>query len=632
VFQLLRQKLGRSLVAGCLLAGASAPALGANHAIYIGVAKYQFGLPDYPRGTVRNLTGAPQDIDLIRRALESRFDFERPDVLMNETATRSAILAKLAEFASGAKGKSGDTLVVYYTGHGARFYDTSGTQAGRFNSTLVPYDARDPVKAIEGEHGDILDIELKPIIGAISARGINVVTIFDSCNSGTATRAGIRRVRSKAAPSVKGSGVPNVPMIAAAEAASRPGYVVHLAGASDGTEAFEADVEKGSRSDFTFALAKAIQKAPPGATYKEVFHTAQLELVQAGLGQDPRAEGALLTPLMGEAQASARVLEAKPSGEGEYVLEGGTLAGIDRGASVSLYATIRDALGGRAVPLAKARVASADPWTAKVKAAIARPLVFARQDMPSFEAQRLRVALVAQDQQRAQAAQAELNAYDFLELSSSEPAYVLEVGSDTTRILSSAGAIVRVVRSSDRTALAKSLEALARYHGLLAIARNGPEVAVELGFAATDCNGENAVPLAQQSGQALLKSGNRFHLTMRNNDQKPLYFYLLALSADYSVELLDPPSHAAAVPIVPGRCYEPLSGTAADKGTHHLLLIAAERPLPTLHMLQQDAIRGTPPEDPLERLLFGAASGLRAPPQTAPLPRWGARILTYKVE
>jgi hypothetical protein len=629
----LRRLLTALVWTGVIAFGTADRASSANHAIYVGVAEYQFGKPTYARGTFPNLEGAPHDIALIRSALESRHQFEPPEILLDAQASRAAILSTLGQFSSGAKGDSGDSLLFYFTGHGARLVDLAGTQAGRFHSTILPYDARDPVRRRAGIYGDIVDTELNGVIQAIAARGINVITVFDSCNSGTATRSiPFRKWRSKAAPAIVAPTPPVQVEVGTSPTAARQGYVVHLAAAADNSEALENLADGTYRSDFTVALSKAILRAPPGATYREIFEATRLQLVAAGLGQEPRAEGDLLTPFLGASKGGARIIAATRSVRGDYVLAGGTLSGIDRGATFALHRSIRKALDTKARPIALATVRSADAWEARLEVNRREPELYARQQSPSFETARLPVAIRATDEPGRSTLVKRLAPFDFLTITDRDPAYMLDLNDGTVRVVSAYGEIIKTATLDER--FTDFMAGLAKYHALLAISEKADPLPIELAFTETDCKGENAAPVGEQGGTPIFRQGDRFHLTLGNRDGTPLHFYLISLGADFSVQLLDPPSQAIAAPLAAGRlCYQPLAARGASMGIpgrHHLLLIASERPLPSLHLLQQEALRA-PVTDPLERLLASAASGLRATsPRQAP-GRWGAKVITYKV-
>ena len=107
--------------------------------------------------------------------------------------------------------------MFYFSGHGGRIPDTANQQLSGFSSTIVPYDARDPALAAN-KAGDIFDNELRLLIDAASARGVNVLTIFDSCHSGTATRDpvfGEDGIRKRGAPDllIDGPVEPNVEVV-----------------------------------------------------------------------------------------------------------------------------------------------------------------------------------------------------------------------------------------------------------------------------------------------------------------------------------------------------------------------------------------------------------------------------------
>ena len=115
------------------------------------------------------LSGCIPDADSMLSILQSRgFATKR---LINEMATAEGILGSLEDTRGYLK--SGDLLVVTYSGHGGQMLDPWGVYGTV--STLCAYDRQ------------ILGHEL----GAVWARmpvGVRVLVISDSCHSGTVTR------------------------------------------------------------------------------------------------------------------------------------------------------------------------------------------------------------------------------------------------------------------------------------------------------------------------------------------------------------------------------------------------------------------------------------------------------------
>jgi hypothetical protein len=87
--------------------------------------------------------------------------------------TKANILAKLSQFLSGLA--SDETLIIYYSGHGALVSDVSGDEGGSNDSVIVPVDYL--------TSGVITDDEIRTEL--LKATQGKVFCFFDSCNSGS---------------------------------------------------------------------------------------------------------------------------------------------------------------------------------------------------------------------------------------------------------------------------------------------------------------------------------------------------------------------------------------------------------------------------------------------------------------
>ncbi|MFN5821407.1 MAG: caspase family protein, partial [Novosphingobium sp.] len=190
----------------------TAPAAAKIRAVFIGIDKYAYSRTEVPFADFKDLHGAVNDARAIKRTLASVYGLDFDDdgsgcssenaqsiTLINQCATRKAIFAAWnRQIAASAPG---DTLILYFAGHGSRFIDDQEfRQASGYNGTILPYDARNPKPAPGAVQAEIRDVEIKEVIDAATAKGVNVVTIFDSCNSGTITRDGPADGQSRWAP------------------------------------------------------------------------------------------------------------------------------------------------------------------------------------------------------------------------------------------------------------------------------------------------------------------------------------------------------------------------------------------------------------------------------------------------
>ena len=153
------------------------------YALFVGINEYQYRTKG---GQSIDLGGCVNDVSLISGLLKARYNLTANQcvTLTNECATRAKIVDAFRNHLG--KAKQGDSAIFYFSGHGStekadpRMW-RSGAQ-GRRNETLVCHDSR------AAELYDLSDKELRFLIHQLSEKGVEVITIIDSCNSGDATR------------------------------------------------------------------------------------------------------------------------------------------------------------------------------------------------------------------------------------------------------------------------------------------------------------------------------------------------------------------------------------------------------------------------------------------------------------
>ncbi len=156
----------------------------ANHALLIGVGEYKRIDESYW------LQGPPYDVSALRDALETTWGF-KPDhitTLVNDEARRERILGELA--ALDGKTRPGDSLFIYFSGHGVSAHDPKSEQLGLgpFTGALAPADFK---------FGSPDEMRKRLIIGARDLRPVfetleknhRLLVVFDTCYSGYAVRA-----------------------------------------------------------------------------------------------------------------------------------------------------------------------------------------------------------------------------------------------------------------------------------------------------------------------------------------------------------------------------------------------------------------------------------------------------------
>ena len=149
----------------------------------IGVSKYQ-------HKEVTPLPGVANDLVLMRDLLINHFDMPESSIkeLRDEQASRKGILDGIDTWLIEGT-NAGDRIFLYYSGHGSYTEDVSGDESGPdgdgFDETLAAYDVF--CESESSCQNMVLDDEIDQRLRQLSDR--YVMTMFDSCHSGTATRS-----------------------------------------------------------------------------------------------------------------------------------------------------------------------------------------------------------------------------------------------------------------------------------------------------------------------------------------------------------------------------------------------------------------------------------------------------------
>lgn len=138
----------------------------------------------YPE-PVSPLDGCLNDADSIEALLRARFDAPSLHLLriQESAATRRAVIDSFRSHLGQAQ--KGDLALFFYAGHGSQV-PTGGlfatVEPGGLNSSIVCYDSRLPNGL------DLVDKDMAVLISEVTAKGVHLTTIFDSCHSGSMDR------------------------------------------------------------------------------------------------------------------------------------------------------------------------------------------------------------------------------------------------------------------------------------------------------------------------------------------------------------------------------------------------------------------------------------------------------------
>ena len=144
-----------------------------DRALLIGINQYQ---------NTRSLHGAHNDVASFRSLLTGRLGFKADEIkeLKDVDATHDGILAAIDNWLVDGS-TAGDRVVLYYSGHGDQTPDRNGDEPDRQDEALVAHDG-----SADGKNF-VLDDEIRAKLDKLAGR--EVLAVFDSCHSGTVTRA-----------------------------------------------------------------------------------------------------------------------------------------------------------------------------------------------------------------------------------------------------------------------------------------------------------------------------------------------------------------------------------------------------------------------------------------------------------
>ncbi|MSQ47937.1 MAG: caspase family protein [Deltaproteobacteria bacterium] len=144
----------------------------AKKALLIGINRYKIPGAD--------LRGCVNDVENMKDVLTQMYGFARKDVavMTDFAATTTAMKAAIGRLVKDAR--SGDVLLLHYSGHGANVIDASGDEPDRRDEILCPTDL--------DWHKPLLDDWLRKTFNRLRS-GVSLTVIMDCCHSGSNTRA-----------------------------------------------------------------------------------------------------------------------------------------------------------------------------------------------------------------------------------------------------------------------------------------------------------------------------------------------------------------------------------------------------------------------------------------------------------
>jgi hypothetical protein len=324
------------------------------------------GISDYERGTNPEdafghlNTGA--DLTSFSYLLKNYYSFPEKniEVLANENATQENIVSEFKRQLID-KAKPGDQIVFYYTGHGHFVVDQSGDEiTDHLDEVLVtwvpkekqklPRDKRHAIMyMLDDTYEELLRQLVEKMKGVDGKLVGDIVVIFDSCHSGSATRG---LLVPKGRPWIESIDGPLPALITKGDVAS--GWL------SNKTELADVVFLAASRSDqlsymmpdsaqngsilthyVTEFLADAARRNATAITYNDLYRWVSFKTAGMRAAQTPQIEGPTDRVLFGDGAISNRsslpTVQEVENGPLRLELNVGTLQGVTKGSRFDIY-------------------------------------------------------------------------------------------------------------------------------------------------------------------------------------------------------------------------------------------------------------------------------------------------------
>lgn len=266
----------------------------AKKALLIGINRYRIPGAD--------LRGCVNDVNNLQAVLTQSYGFASKDVtvLTDFAATTKAMQSAIAALVRD--GRTGDVLLLHYSGHGANVLDVSGDEPDRRDEILCPTDL--------DWHKPLLDDWLRQTFNRLRT-GVSLTVIMDCCHSGSNTRVLLppdapiierylpnpldllevesgRKLRGK----VKGS------LRASAAATRKKQDVVNvdipellITGCRDTQTSADAYIGGTYNGALTYCLVETLKAAGGQLSYRQLHEGTIRRLKQGNFTQVPQIEG-----------------------------------------------------------------------------------------------------------------------------------------------------------------------------------------------------------------------------------------------------------------------------------------------------------------------------------------------------
>ncbi|KDR74072.1 hypothetical protein GALMADRAFT_227766 [Galerina marginata CBS 339.88] len=291
--------------------------------------------------------------------------------LYDQQASRTAIIQAFIDLQKDHHIKKGDPILIFYAGHGTEHTAPSGWECGGPNSkiqAIIPQDYSHE----EGRWVPVIpDRTLGALINGIAReKGDNITVIFDSCYSGSGTRAVYDELDSTARTIDIDDDLPadldwdiieSVADVNDPDAATRTGMIAQgferhglrshvllsACGASQLARESKSNIRENDRGNFTQSLLSLFRRVGVHQlAYSDIPH-----LIDPIDRQDPQVEGDNRHRIIFNSSSlpSDVVTYTVRRHDGIYTMNAGAVHAISKGAQFTVYRDRASLLAGRAL-------------------------------------------------------------------------------------------------------------------------------------------------------------------------------------------------------------------------------------------------------------------------------------------
>jgi len=242
-----------------------------------------FGINDYP-GSSNDLRGCLNDVAEWSKLLKFAYKFDEVATMTDANCTKDNIVKAMKEIIE--KSVANDVLVLQYSGHGTYTKDLNKDEIDGKDEAICLY------------NGLLIDDEINEIMSKVKD-GVRCSVIFDSCFSGTSTRAfnmdndAIYRVARFMPPKDEGKMIGlkiNRAFKAVGQTEEDMNHVL-ISGCSYSEYSYDAFYDSTYHGALSYNAINNVLKEDPFITYLEFYNRLKSYLPSREYPQNPQLEG-----------------------------------------------------------------------------------------------------------------------------------------------------------------------------------------------------------------------------------------------------------------------------------------------------------------------------------------------------